>query len=199
MHYADLELSLRRWSGDDYVVELRCQPADAGAEAPRIAASPPRLRLDFEALEDLQGDLHAYGQALSGMLLADARIPEALTQARRAAEQADTPLRLRLRLDADDDQIHSPRWELLQDPERGGFFFASERVLLSRYLDSADMTPLAARPRAELKALVVVANPSELEDYTLAPVDVEGEVARSQTALAGIATTLIARATGGQA
>jgi hypothetical protein len=41
MPYADLELSLRRWSGDDDAVELRFQLADAGAEAHLIAGSPP--------------------------------------------------------------------------------------------------------------------------------------------------------------
>src|SRR5262245_46256913 len=125
MPYADLELSLRRWSGDDYAVELRFQLADAGADAHLISGAPPRVRLDFEALGDLQDDPRAYGQALSSMLLADARIPEALTQARRAAEQADLPLRLRLRLDADDDEIHTPRWETLLDPSKGGFLCAS--------------------------------------------------------------------------
>jgi hypothetical protein len=46
------------------------------------------------------------------------------------------------------------------------------------------MTPLDLRPRADLKALVAVANPADLEKYpNLAPVDVAGEVARSQAAL----------------
>src|SRR5262245_21985912 len=100
MAYADLELSLRRWSGDDYAVELRFQLANTGAEAHLIASAPPRIRIDFEALEELLDDPRDYGDALTRMLLADPRIPDALAQARRAAEQADQPLRLRLRLDA---------------------------------------------------------------------------------------------------
>jgi hypothetical protein len=56
MTYADLELSLRRWSGDDYAVELRFQLAGTGTDAHLITGAPPRVRLDFEALEDLQYD-----------------------------------------------------------------------------------------------------------------------------------------------
>ena len=61
------------------------------------------------------------------------------------------------------------------------------------------ISALATRPRADLKAVIVVANPDGLEDYKLVPTDVAGEVARSQTSLEGIATTVIARSIGGQA
>jgi hypothetical protein len=50
------------------------------------------------------------------------------------------PLRISLHLDASDPSIHSLAWETLHDPERGGFVFQSERVWLSRVLDSPDLT-----------------------------------------------------------
>jgi tetratricopeptide (TPR) repeat protein len=199
MTYADLELSLRRWSGDDYAVELRLQLVGSGAESHLIPGAPPRVRIDFEQLLEFELDPPSYGAALTGMLCADPRVTEALARARYEAEAADIPLRLRLRLDADNDEIHTPRWETLRDPGHGGFLFASERMLLSRYLDSADMRPIAQHPRVDLKALVVVANPAGLADYKLAPVDVLGEVARSQAALTGIGTRVLARAITGQA
>ncbi len=67
---------------------------------------------------------------------------------------------------------------MLQDPERGGFLCASERLLVSRYLDSDNMAPLKAQPRPEISALVAVANPIDLEQYNLAPIDIVGEVER---------------------
>lgn len=139
---ADLELSLRRWSGDDYAVEARFLPASADAQL--IAGPPPRVRLDPAG----------YGAAL----FADERLRAALVRA--SAESSGAALRLRL--DADDDEIHTLRWETLADPEGGPPLATSERILLSRYLDSADLTPLARRPRGGLRALVAVAASYEL-------------------------------------
>ncbi len=48
------------------------------------------------------------------------------------------------------------------------------------------------RARGELRALAVVANPSDLADYNLAPIDVEREAARATQALGQIPTTILA-------
>ena len=106
------------------------------------------------------------------------------------AQQRGT-LRLRLRLDATDADLHSLRWELLRDPEDDTPLALNERVRLSRYLESADFTPLALPLRPDLRALVIVANPSDLRDYGLTEVDVDGEVARARAALGDIPTTIL--------
>src|SRR5262249_12067315 len=67
----------------------------------------------------------------------------------------------------------------------------SERVLVSRYLDSPDLTRVTQPLQPQLRAVVAIANPAGLETYHLAPVDVVGEVARARAALGGISTQFL--------
>jgi ATP/maltotriose-dependent transcriptional regulator MalT len=202
MIYVDLELGLRRWSDDksddSYAVELHVQQADERVAAHSITGSLPRVRFDIGELLALSLDHKVYGKRLTQMLFADPRLQEIFVDARDQAEAAQVPLRLRLRLDVADDAIHSLCWEALQDPERGGLLCASEWLLVSRYLDNRGMLPIRIRPRAELKALVVVANPTDLDQYKLVPIDVAGEVERCSAALADIPTTILAHDYGGR-
>jgi tetratricopeptide (TPR) repeat protein len=202
MSYADLELTLRRWSDADdsnYAVELRYEAAGSRAVARSIEGPLPQVQLDLDTLHDFDADPLTYGARLTRALFADPRLLEIFDQAREQAASAQVPLRLRLRLDTTDEAIHSLLWETLQDPEQGGFLCASERLLVSRYLESEDMAALPIRPRADLKALVAVANPVDLEQYKLAPVDIAGEVERCQAALAEISTTVVAHGYGRRA
>lgn len=193
---ADLEFSLRRWSGDDYAVEARFRLAASATEAQLISGAPPRVRIDFDALLEQALDAEAYGAALSRALFADPRVAEAFVRARTQAETAGVPLRLRLRLDADDDDLHALRWETLHAPDGSGPLARSERILLSRHLDSADMTPLSLGPRGALRALIVVASPEGLTSYGLAPLDVPAELDRARAALADLPVTVVASGQG---
>jgi hypothetical protein len=67
----------------------------------------------------------------------------------------------------------------------------NQNILFSRYLSSLDWRPVRLRPKGELKALAVVANPANLADYSLAPVDVDGELARARLALGATPLTAI--------
>ena len=110
------------------------------------------MRLDGAARQELLAltlDPAAYGARLSELLFADTALREGLVRARTGASSARVPLRIRLRLDSADPGLHGLVWETLQDPERslgGRFLFADERVLLSRYLESPDLTPVVAPP-----------------------------------------------------
>ena len=182
---AELEISIqRRVSGFT---------ADARFTSPNHDVQPAAevpLALDLAALLALHDDPAAYGRLLSVQLFADTRLRSAWQQARAVAQQRGT-LRLRLRLDAVDADLHGLRWELLRDPENDTPLALNERIRLSRYLESADFTPLALPLRPDLRALVVVANPSDLGDYGLAEVDVDSEVARARAALGDIPTTIL--------
>src|SRR5262249_28581069 len=64
-------------------------------------------------------------------------------------------------------------------------------VLFSRYLGSFDMRPVRLRAKADLKALVAIANPTEIARYqpggrALAPIDVKAELARARGSLDSI-------------
>jgi ATP/maltotriose-dependent transcriptional regulator MalT len=203
MIYADLELSLRRSSDDasddSYTVELHSQLADSPAAPQSIVGPLPRVRFDASMLLEASQDPALYGERLTRMLFTDTRLRELLAQARSQAEEAQLPLRLRLRLDVADDVIHSLCWETLQGPDRGDVLCASERLLISRYLDIGIKPQVRVRPHAGLKVLVAVANPVDLEKFKLEPIDVAGQIEHCRSAFADMPTTILAQGYGERA
>jgi hypothetical protein len=200
--YADLELSLRAAGSEEYAAELRFLSPGGAAEAHLVGPPLPQVRLQTDGLlaAGVSADPEAYGVHLTRVLFADPRLREAVGRARAIAVGAGTPLRVRLRLDAGDPALHALAWETLRDPdapEAGLFLFTSEMVPVSRYLDSPDLAPVERRPPGALRALVAVANPTDLAAFRLAPVDAETELARLQTALAGVGTTVLGGGGGG--
>ena len=162
----------------------------------RVAAP---IAFDPKALAALLRDPDAYGATLTAQLFSDQHLRDAWLQA-RALAMAGGALALRLRLDPADAALHALRWETLCDPVDGQPFALSQRVRLARTLDGgAGFAPLPLAPRpARLRALVVVAAPSDLDDYRLAPIDADGELARARAALGDIPLTALGDATGAQ-
>ena len=155
-------------------------------------------QFDFEHLRGLVFDTIAYGQYLSQSLLADPALSTAFAQARTAAQSREVPLRLRLFIGPTATELHSLHWETLRDPQDGSPLLTSEHLLFSRYLSSLDWRPVGPRPRADLRALVVVASPINVNDYqqggeSLPPVDSNGELERAQAGLGSIPVTLLVR------
>ncbi|NTU83553.1 MAG: CHAT domain-containing protein, partial [Chloroflexales bacterium] len=124
-------------------------------------------------------------------LFAEPPLRDAWQRARALADGAVLPLRLRLRLAAAAGDLHALRWEALRDPLTDVPLACDERLRLVRYLDSADTRPISLGPRPELRALLVVAAPRDLDAYGLAEIDVEGEVGRVRKALGAIPLTVV--------
>jgi len=116
----------------------------------------------------------------------------AFSEARSAAQALGVGLQIRLAIELSARELHGVHWELLLDPRDGSYLFAGEEILFSRYLSSLDWQPISLRPKAEIKALVVIANPVNLAQFGLAPVDVRGELTRAQASLAGVGVTTCA-------
>jgi hypothetical protein len=188
---ADVELSLRAAGSGEYVADLRFRDPAGGAGWERTGCL---VRLDTEALLAAAQDPATYGTRLRGMLFRDGALREAFARARSGAG----PVRLRLRLPGtSDDVLHAVAWETLResaDPAEGHFLFTDERLLLSRYLDSPDPTPVVRRARIGVRALVAVADPTDAAAWGLAPVDAPGELARAEAALRGLRVEVLARA-----
>src|SRR5690349_19452025 len=175
---ADLEIGLHRWDEAGYVAELRFSQPNSDADV-----SPERgpVSLDLEKLRAAELDQAAYGQLLTGALFGDPAVRSAFDKARVAAQSQDMPLRLRLYIGPSAPELHRLHWETLRDPQSGGLMLTDESLLFARYLSSLDWRPVRLRPQASLRALVAIANPSDLASYKpggreLAPVDVTGEL-----------------------
>lgn len=191
MDVVEVEFGLHRREAETYSVELRVTLPDSDAE-PRVTARFPVAKIDFDALRREKFDADAHGRLLTDCLFADAEVRSAFERARAVAQAKDAALRLRLLVGSRAPELHGLYWEALRDPADGGApLFTGERVLFSRYLTSADWRPVRRRPRDELRALVAIANPSDLSTYQpggrpLTPIDVPAELARAKAGLQGI-------------
>jgi hypothetical protein len=191
--YADLEVGLFPRDSESYTVDLRFSLP--GSEVDVVPTRQlPLVEFDQVKLQALEYDAAAYGQQLSAMLFTEpARA--VFDAARASADTAGAPLRLHLRIDPRASELHRLRWETLRDPQTGGLLLASETVLFSRYFTSLDWRPVRLRPKGDLHALVVIANPANLAEYQLAPIDVAGERQRAEASLGGFVLTVLDGAT----
>lgn len=191
--YADLEMTIRRRDGESYAVDFRFSHTQTDADTRLIwRGEPPVVSFDQDRLQTLGTDPPAYGKLLTEQLFASTEMYEAFNQAWTTAQSLGMPLRLRLFLDPGASELHRLYWETLRHPQTGDLLLTQETILFSRYLSSVDSQPVRLRPRSELRALVVIANPGDVSDYApggthLTPLDVEGETTRAQQ---GLGTTM---------
>lgn len=187
VQYPELEIGLYRQEADSYAVELRFRRPDDAAQSQPVRG---QARFDLAALRSQLLDRDAYGQTLTGSLFADQAIRQGFETVRAATQSLDKPLRVRLFIDRSAPELHNLRWETLRDPDTGAWLLTNENVLFSRFLGSSDWRPVRLRPKGDLRALVVVANPADLSDgryrvhgHDLAPVKVADELARARRGL----------------
>ncbi len=173
---ADLEVSLTRREAGLYAIEMRfTQPgSEADVRLEAGGGDPALVHIDAAVLREQQLDADAYGATLGAALFAPAAVAAMYARCEATAQGLGVPLRFRLAIGADAPELHGLRWETLRSPA-GERLVASERVQFSRYLSSADWQPVRLRPQGELRVLVAIANPTGLDAYGLAAVDVERE------------------------
>lgn len=184
--YADLEIGLHRRDAGLYAVEFRFSQPDSEADIRLSQVTPAVAQIDLDELRSLAFDSSAYGEALTQGLFSDPDVQSAFAQARASSRSLDVPMRLRLLIGPSAPELHGLRWENLLDPLDHTSLCTSEDLYFSRYLSSLDWRPVRLRPKGKLSALVVVSNPTNLADYKLAPVDVEGEIERARQGLGAI-------------
>lgn len=187
--YAEIEIALHKSDAGSYQAELRFTDPENEAELPPARGT---VAFDLEELRALQADDEAYGHALAASLFGDesSDLPELYGKTRAAVEAGGRLLRLRLFVGPSAAELHALRWELLRDPETGTLLATSERILFSRFLVSHDWRSVRLRRKADLRALVAVAAPSDAETYQLAEVDKDGEIRRARESLDGIDVTV---------
>jgi len=189
--YADLEMGLHRRDAESYIVEIRFALPESDADLRMERSGPLTAQFDMKRFKSLELDNRAYGQLLGESLFAQREVKEALAKARSVAQAKDAFLRLRLFLGPSASELHGLRWETLRDPQDDSCLVTSEQLLFSRYLCSFDWRPIRRRPKSDLRALVMIASPSDIAEYQpggtpLTPLDVEGEFLRAKVALGTI-------------
>jgi len=187
--YAELEIGLHRRDAGSYSVDFRFSQPESEADVRLAQSQSTQVTFDFDQLKEIAHDAEAYGTKLTQDFFADPAVSNAFSQARTSAQSLDYPLRLRLLIGPSAPELHSLRWETLRDPQDDTPLCTTENLLFSRYLSSLDWRPVRLRPQGELKALALIANPSDLRDYNLAAVDVDGELERARAALSDIPLT----------
>lgn len=183
---ADLEISLHRRTGQSYSVEMRFTPPGSAAEIRLGSDSLIEIEMDQEALRAAAGgyDWTGYGRILSQALFSPQAVKMAFGQT--LARAAGNPLRLRLTFGPTAQELHSLYWETLHNPLDDSLLTANQNILFSRYLASSGLKEIHPRSKSATKALVAVANPSDLDKYAMPAVDVAGEVGRAEHSLQGL-------------
>jgi hypothetical protein len=193
MEYPELEIGLHRRDAASYSVQVRFR--DPNQEAEQRAEAYP-VRFDVAELRNLEADTEAYGRLLGKNLLDLPELRSCLDKALTAAQSTERRLRIRLWIDRWSLDLHGLRWETMRDPQSDRSLLMDDCILFSRFLGSFDMRPVRLRAKSQLRALVVIANPADLEEWkpggeTLAPIDVEGELQRVTESLQDVSITTL--------
>jgi len=184
--YPELEIGLHRWDAEAWTIELRFNdPESDGFDS---SATTTEL-VDFQRLRELFADDEAYGVVLGEALLADPAIRERFARARAIAHNRGQPLRIRLFIGPGAPELHQLRWETLREGEGHVRLLTNEHLYFSRFLSSLEGVSVPFRPRADLRALIVIANPTDIADYGFTPLDTEAELHRARAAMGDIECT----------
>lgn len=190
--YADLELSLRRSKGNTYAAEMRFSQPGSDADIRLGQGKPISVQIDHESLLATAFDPAAYGKLLSNSIFADQELLAGFQQARASAGTDHSPLRVRLLIDQSASELNMVFWETMRDPQNErNTLFTGEEILFSRYLSSMDWYPVKLRARGSLKALVAIANPSNLGEYNLATIRRDDELENARISLGNVPITVL--------
>lgn len=191
IEFADLEFNLRRGEGETYHAAMRFSQPGSDTDVRLGQAGALAISLDLPALQ-AETDPAEYGRLLSRSLFANGQVLAGFQQARAAARAADSPLRVRLLIDPGAPELNALYWETLRDPDNPDLtLFTGESVYFSRYLASLDWSPVKLREKAGLRALVAIADPTDLGEYGLAAVRLDEEFSRARAALGDIPVTAL--------
>ena len=180
---ATIFIRLSRVLGSAYTVNMQVErTGDAAGQTPAVG----EVTFDFDRLRATAPNPDRHGQLLTGALFADEAVKSYFGQAWAAAEGKP---RLVLQIDPSAEDLHALRWETLCHPVSGERLTSDANRPFSRFLASENWEQVVLRPKSQLRALVVVANPRELKDglqllaSTMYEVDVPGELERARDGL----------------
>jgi hypothetical protein len=171
--WADLEILLHRSGKGGYAADLRFyDPRSDDLDYLHYDGTPPLL-FNFQRLAELMTDPRAYGKALSDMLFAD-QIRQRFKEHR--AQLKGLPMRVRLAFGTDAAELQALHWEALRDPALDAPLL-DRHTPFSRYVSASTFREASRQYRDPLRTIIAIANPSDLPQYELAPIDTEQQLA----------------------
>ncbi len=176
--------------GAGYGVGLRYSDPESEADKRQDGVAP--VHFDPAELRQRALDPAGYGQYLAGQLLAEPGTRAFFDQAAAAAQARNISLRIRLAINPGAAELHNLRWETLWLPDAPAPLLTGQNLTFSRFLGSLDWRPVRLRPESDLRALVIVADPSDAERFGLSPVNRENELAAARAGLGDIVVTELA-------
>ncbi|MCP4395901.1 MAG: CHAT domain-containing protein [bacterium] len=189
--YADLEIGLHcldqyYWNTGQYQIQLRFNRPDNEVDE---WYNVDGIRFDKDSLRKLALDNDEYGKVLGENLFGIQEVWDFFEKARVVAQAKKVPLRVRLFIGQSAPELHNLHWETLRDPQNGNLLLTDGQLLFSRYLSSSNWRSLRLRPKqdnSELRALIVIANPTDLAAYQLPSLNVDEELKRARESLGKI-------------
>lgn len=186
----DLEMVFISIADDVWHLIVTLRDAEGRTDEILVPQPGVKVQFDHKTLNETSS-IEEYGLALGRMLFADNRLRTAFNTARQRAIGAQGVVRLRLHAEPNDSRFHALCWELLTfspDIERSPDFLVTvPDILLVRYLPSAHKWKTTLPTRQQLRVLVAIAAPQDLEVYNLSSVDSDAEIQRVWPALEGFA------------
>jgi hypothetical protein len=179
--YCELELRIELLDQGRYYLSARFIDPERDEENELL--EPVEIRIDLNELQKCELDTKKYGERLTSMLFGTetSEILRAYQHARIAAGSRDG-LRVRLTIQTSAPELHSIRWETLVDPSDSTWLLMQENVLFSRFLSAQDFQLRPIAEADELRALIVISNPTDLAQWRLAEIDEKSELARAMEA-----------------
>lgn len=181
--YCELELRIDWLDRGRYFLSARfMNPAN---DEENQLLDPVEIHIDLDELRQLVLDAQGYGQRLTAMVFGDASgaMRKAYEKARDFTVGAKGGLRIRLTIQASAPELHGLHWESLCDPRDGTPLLTQESVWFSRFSSAQEFRLQPVKDADELRALVVIANPSDLDRWGLAAISPEAEMVRIGAAL----------------
>lgn len=190
-NYADLTIELASPGQGLYWARLYFSRADRVDEKSPVSGL---VRFPFNELTAASLDPDEYGRLLKETLFSDPALSAFYAQC--LANAAGVDLRVRVLIDRSALELHSLRWETLRGPDATRRSPQDKNVLaliagqpFSRFLDSPEWREIELRQKGRLRALVVAANPADLQQggdqlgRPLPEVNAAEEAARAEAAL----------------
>jgi hypothetical protein len=191
--FADLEISLHRYDARKYSIDFRFSTQDSDADSGLPQGHQAFAEFEFEKLDESVVNPESYSKVLTQSLFNDEVLRTNFLKARASASANEIPLRFRLFISPSAPDLQHLKWELLCDPEDSSRLSTNPNVHFSRYMSSLDWHPVRLRPKGDLRALILVANPDNASEYDMAPIDCAAEIEQAVNSLSKIQVDVLAR------